>query len=375
MNSLIRIDRPSQALIRVPQRAIPKAEFAAYAVLPAALIVAGIFPVAGLFALPAALVCLYISYRRFGAYFPLCCVLFYGLFALVLNYDVLSVIYFVALFFGFVGVVLSCQTSPYLVCAFTAAVITVAGAFVGVGIVRLAENKPIGDIAASYVTDNADDFAVKFFAYEYYDASDPAPDEKKLSRGEAGYHEAATAAFADYANDEFTHYIWYYCIHYGSVFAAVAFFVANILNGRTASAFDSGASADELEKSTRALGGVKKPVTPLCDMKLPRAYLWACLLPATVTAVVLDLVGGYDFIASTVMHTFATLPSAFGCFTLLYYFAKLFKGRANIAANVFVALLGALAVLFPIALFAISIIGVCDCILNIRYWVEFIRTD
>lgn len=336
---------------------------------------AGAMPSTAVWLMPIILPFLYLLYRRFGAYFPLACIVCYGAVSLVCNYDILSVVYFCALFFAFCGLLISCQLSPYLACVAFAAVVAAVGALFGAGVVRLAEGAPVSDIAERYVLAERADPVISFFARDYYEHAELAPDEIKLEPQDDGYALAAATAFSEWAGDEFGYYIWYYCIHYGALAGAVGYFVAVIVNRRTASCYDDGTTDAEIALSTRALGGVRVEKMPVAAMRVPRSYLWACLLPAALTAMILSFVGGYDFLSSTVMHAFVTLPSAFGCFTLLAFFASLFKGRARTAATVVVAVVGVTAVLFPIALFATSILGVCDCILDLRFRTNFIMTD
>lgn len=362
-------------LRRVPQRGISVYELLTYAILPFLLIMAGAMPSAAVWLMPIILPFLYVLYRRFGAYFPLACVFVYGAISLAFNYDILTVVYFCALFFALCGLLVSCQISPYLACAACAAVFAVVGAMLGVCVVRLAEGVPISEIATRYVLAEREDPVISFFARDYYEHAELAGGEIKLEPKDEGYALAAATVFSEWASDEFGYYIWYYCVHYGALAGAVGYFIAVIVNRRTASCYDCDATEAEISLSTRALGGVRVETAPIADMKLPRAYLWSCLLPAAVAAMILEFVGGYDFLSATVMHAFVTLPSAFGCYTLLAYFASLFKGKARTAANVVLVVVGIAAVIFPMALFVLSIIGVCDCILNLRYWTNFIMTD
>lgn len=339
-------------------RAKKAGEIFLYFAVPLLLVLAGALPSVALLILPVVLPLLYLLYRRFGPYLPLSCVVFYGILSLTLNYDILTVIFSVALFFAFCGLVISMQfnNSQYLLCATVAVCFAVVGAFAGVGIVRGAEGKPIGDIAANYVLEKQSDPIVAFFARDYYDAQKkPTPGKDKLKPGDEGYAEEAQQSLSEWAKDEYDTYIWYYCIHYGAVIALVGFIVAaglnNKVNGKGNSVFNS----------------------RLGDMKLPRAYLWTMALPATVTGVALSLVGGYGALSATVMHTFTSIPAAFGCYTLLGYFAALFSGKARIAAYIILTVIGIAAVVLPFVLFLLSILGVCDCILNLRFWTEYIR--
>ena len=112
----------------------------------------------------------------------------------------------------------------------------------------------------------------------------------------------------------------------------------------------------------------------LADMRVPRSYLWAVVLPALVAGIALDIVGGYAMLSATVMHLFVTVPSAYAFVTLATFFASLFVGKkARIAAHVALAVVLAAMLVFPLALFVGSLIGVCDVILNLRFWTEFIR--
>lgn len=362
-------------LNRVPNRAPSRWEIIAYLATPCLLGVAGAFPVAAIIVMPAILVLLYLLYRRFGVYLPMFCVACYGAVSLSLNYDVLTVVYLFALFFGLIGIVVSCCVSPYLACVATAAIVLAIGAIAGVAVVRLAERKSIGDIASEYIAAHSDDAIIHFYATDYYDSRRPAANEEKLTPDDAGYEATVTARFSDWANDEFTHYIWYYCIHYGGVFGAAAFIVATLINRRTASAYDIGVNENALRSSTRAMGGVRVMPNTLAQMKLPRAFLLSCVLPAFVASIVLYFVGGYGFITSTITHTFITLPASFGCFTLFAFFAGLFKGRARTAAYVILGVLGVVAMIMPVVLFFLGILGLCDCIVDLRYWTKFIMEE
>lgn len=360
---------------RVPQKPISASEIVSYAVLPFILIMCGAMPSAALFFLPVALAFLYVLYRRFGIYLPIACIAVYGAVALGINYDILTVVYLFGLFFALFGLIVGAQQTHYLAYAACAAVFAIFGALFGAGVVRLAEDKPVTEIASDYVLRESDDPFLRFLAREYYADLSLPPDETKLEPSDPEYAQAATIGFARYMSDELEKYLLYYCIHYGAVTAAVGFFVSVVVNRNTASAYDIGVTPEMLASSTRALGGVGNMTTPISAMKMPRSYLWTCVLPATVAGIVLELIGGLDPLSATVMHTFATLPSAFGCFTLIAFFASLFKGKAKTVANAVVCVVGAAAVTFPIALFAMSVVGVCDCILNIRFWVKFIAED
>lgn len=328
-----------------------------YFIIPFLLIAAGTMPSTAILILPVVLPLLYLLYKRFGPYLPLGCIVFYGVLSLSLNYDILTVVYSVTLFFAFCGLAVCVQFCPsqYLFAAAVAACFAVLGAFAGVGIVRAAEGTPMGDIAARYVMNERADPVISYFARDYYDAQKPQLDEVKLKPADDGYDEAAAKSLSEWAKDEFDAYVWYYCIHCGVVLGFVGFFIVAGLNGKLGGRGNARFSAR------------------IGNMKMPRAFLWTMALPATVTGLLLGFVGGYEALSATVMHTFCTLPAAFGCYTVLGYFAALFKGKARIAAYIVLGLIGVTAVVFPLALFILSIFGVCDCILNLRYWTEYIR--
>lgn len=362
-------------LNRVPNLSPSRWEMIAYLAAPILLGFAGAFPIAALFVMPIVLILLYLLYRRFGVYLPAFTVACYGVVSLCLNYDVLTVVYLCALFFGLFGIVVSSCISPYLACVATAAIMIAVGAIAGVAVVRLAERKSIGEIAAEYIVTHSDDAVISFFAADYYDALRPAANEIKLTGGDEGYTAAATEKFSEWARDEFTYYIWYYCLHYGGVFGAAAFFAAVLINRRTVSAYDIGVDENSLRRSTRAMGGVRVIPTTIAQMKLPRVFLLSCVLPAFVASIVLYFVGGYGFITSTITHTFITLPAAFGCYTLFAFFAGLFKGKARVAAHVVLIIFGVAAVVLPVLLFILGILGLCDSILDLRFWTRFIMEE
>lgn len=366
--------RDPAELRRVPQRPICVCEIVSYAILPFLLIMAGAMPTAALPVLPAALVMLYLLFRRFGIYLPVACTVVYGAAALWLNYDILTVIYSVALLFALVGLCVSAQCKAYLACAATAAIFAIAGAMSGVAVVRIAESKPIADIAAGYVISERDDRIIDYFARDYYDNGVKLNvGEQKLKPSDEGYKDATIGFLADWASDEYGEYIWYYCIHYAAVAAGIGFFFSIALNRKTSSCRDADATEADLRKSTRALGGVRVLRTPVAQMKMPRSYLWTCVLPAMITGLALQFVGGYSALAATCTHLFVTMPSAFTFITVATYFATLFKGKARVAAYIVLGALAMLTVVFSAALFFFSVIGVCDCILDLRYWTEFIK--
>lgn len=362
--------------MRVPQLRISRYELVLYAILPFLLIMMGAMPTAALFVLPLALMLLFLLYRRFGLYLPTSCIAAYGTASLVLNYDILSVVYLCFLTLAFFGLVLSVQLKPFLLCVVLAAAFAVIGALVGMGIVRLIKDAPLTDVAAEYIREKPDDPVIDYFARTAYDKADIPADVGKKSPGDDGYKDAVIEWFAQKPKKEYDGYTWYYCIHFGAVFGVLGYLVAITIGKNTASAFDADDEDGEalLCLSTRALGGMHVEPTDISDMRVPRSYLWACLLPALIGSIVLDLIGGYAHLSATLMHLFITLPTAFACITLLCYFLSLFSGVGKIVATVVFALLCIATVIFPIVLFVISIVGLCDIILNIRFWTEFIRS-
>ena len=368
---------------RVPQRRPTVCELLLYAVLPFLLAMAGVMPTTAIVVLPFVFLLLYLLFRRFGIYLPLSCIAAYGILSLSINYDILSVVYFVTLFFAFCGLVLSQQTTPYLKRIAIAAIVAVAGMLIGVGIVRLAEGVPISDIAARFVYSHKTDPVVYVLARAYYDGVKLPVGTVKLPHTDPGYFAAAIECFAEYVGDTLSVEFWYYCFHCGFLLAAVGFVIADIVNRRTLGVYDMVDIAaaenvleigERLKSSTLALGGVRCDVK-LSQMKMPRAFLWTMALPVTVAGIIIGLTTDLSMLTATLMHMFVTLPSAFSCFCLLAYFAELFKGKARVVAFVVLGLIGIVAVVFPIALLILSVLGVCDCILNLRFWTEFIRSD
>lgn len=335
----------------------------------------GAMPSSALFFMPVILPLLYLLYRRFGIYFPLSCVCGYGAVSLVVNYDILTLGYFCFLVFAFSGLVLSAQFKTYLACAAIAAVCAVLGAAAGAGVIRLAENKPQADIVCAYIQSERDDPIISFTARRYYDSADIPEDIGKLEPSDDGYEAAATEYYAETVRDDLKEYLLYYCVHYGAVFGAVGYLLSVVINSRTSSCYDDGATQEKVRRSTRALGGAHAEATPISEMKFPRSYLWACLLPAVVAGIVLEFVGDFSALSATIMHAFVTLPTALCFYTLGAFFASLFKGKARVAAHVVLYLIGAAMVVFPLALFICSLVGVCDVILNLRFWTRFIKED
>lgn len=350
----------SKATVNITLKSPPAVcEILLYFIIPFLLVAAGAMPSTAILILPVVLPLLYLLYKRFGPYLPLGCIVFYGILSLSLNYDILTVVYFLTLFFAFCGLAVCVQfCSPqYLFASAVAVIFAVLGAFAGVGSVRCAEGKPMGDIAAQYVMTERADPVISYFAHDYYDGQKPQLDEVKLKPTDEGYDKAAAKSLSEWARDEFDTYIWYYCIHCSTVLGLVGFFIATLLNGK--------------------IGGRGNAcfAARIGNMKLPRSFLWTMALPATVTGLLLGFFSGYDALSATVMHAFCTLPAAFGCYTVLGYFASLFNGKARVAAYIVFGMIGIAAVLFPLALFILSIFGVCDCILNLRFWTEYIREN
>ncbi len=326
-------------------------------------------PSTGIFFMPGALCLCYLLYRRFGALMPLFTIAFYGVFSLCFNYDVLSVAYLVFLLVAFGGLAYAAQCGSFMTAVTLAAVTAVAGAALGAATVRLVEGEPLSEVAARYVTAEIDDPFVNFLARTEYDGARRMDD--KLRPGDAGYKQAYTEYFSQFVRDEAEAYTVYNCVHFGALFGAIGFLFAVSLNRRSSSCEDMYSTRETLADSVRSLGGAARTCA-IRDMRVPRTYLWTCLLPALVAAVALSIAGGLNAATATVTHTFITLPSAFAFVTLMFYFASLSRG---IIPRILLGLALAAVAVFPVALFVVSAAGVCDVILNLRYWVEFLRKE
>ncbi|MCI9404269.1 MAG: hypothetical protein HFJ22_02345 [Clostridia bacterium] len=359
----------ARALSAVPQRKATPTETVVYALLPPTLIAAGAMPSTGIFFMPGALCLCYLLYRRFGALMPLFTIAFYGVFSLCFNYDVLSVAYLVFLLVAFGGLAYAAQYGSFMTAVTLAAVTAVAGAALGAATVRLVEGEPLSEVAARYVTAEIDDPFVNFLARTEYDGARRMDD--KLRPGDAGYKQAYTEYFSQFVRDEAEAYTVYNCVHFGALFGAIGFLFAVSLNRRSSSCEDMYSTRETLADSVRSLGGAARTCA-IRDMRVPRTYLWTCLLPALVAAVALSIAGGLNAATATVTHTFITLPSAFAFVTLMFYFASLSRG---IIPRILLGLALAAVAVFPVALFVVSAAGVCDVILNLRYWVEFLRKE
>lgn len=365
-------DKRTDELLHVPQKRQSPFEIALYSLVPLLLIMAGAMPSTAVFIVPFVLPLLYLLYRRFGMYLPFCCVLFYGVFALVFNYDLITIVSVSFLLFALFGLVFSLWLKHYLLCVTVAALFAVAGMGVGVGLVRAASGEPLEATCIEYFQAESDDAVIAHYIESAYDGAELPSSVVKLERGDEGYDEAVYAYIDTFVETEFLPYVPYYCLHIGAVYALVAFLLASALNGNTSCALDHGAVSSRLPSSTRCLGGTR-PSVRLSAMKIPRAYLWSVALPALVVSVILDIVGGFDILSATVMHAFVTLPSAFAFFTLLLYFASLFKGRANVAATCVAVVVVAVNVIFPVVMFFCSVVGLCDVILDLRRVTEYLR--
>ncbi len=360
------------ALAATPQKPVSPYEIASYAVIPPLFIMAGAMPSSALFIIPVLLPLLYLLFRRLGACLPVACVLNYGLFSLVFNYDVITVVMFCFLLFSIVGLISACQTAPYLLCATVAAVFAVTGATVGYAVVRQVCGKPVYDVAAEYVVTEREDPIIGFFNSEIYENAEIPEDLQKLDKGDDGYDLAAAKYSSETVAAEVKGYAFYYMLHYAGICAAIGYFFAVAINRRTVSPRDDGVTEKAVKSSTRALGGVVREKTPISGMKLPRAFLWTCVAPSLVASIVVDLIGNMESLSATVMHAFVTIPGAFAFFTLIMFFASLFRGRARIAAYIVAGVIAAAMLMFPAVLFFGSMIGVCDCILNLRYWTRYL---
>lgn len=355
------------------RRAVKAYEPVLYALLPILLATAGVLPTLAAVMLIFALPILFLLYRRLGAYMPLFCIAAYGALSLTLNYDLLSVIFLFALFFAFCGLVVAVQFSPYLLCATIAAVCAVLGALGGIGAVLLVERQPLEAVAEQYVYSAYDDPIIGYFARDYYENKKLPNGTDRVYPDRDGYDEAVARRYAKYRADDFCAYYFYDCVDFGGLLAAVAYVFAVLLCRSTAGKFDAEVDTDKLGRSVRCMGGIGKAPCALKDMRLPRAFLWTMALPATVAGIILKFVGDYGVLTATFMHAFVTLPGAFAGFCLLAYFASLFKGKAGVAAKVVLCIIGVAAVAMPVLLFVVAVLGVCDSLLNLRFWTEFIK--
>lgn len=365
----------AERLRAVPQRAPSAVEILSYAFLPLLFIMIGAMPMSGFILMPFTLPMLYLMFRRFGFFPPFFCIVFYGLLSLLFNYDILSVFYICFLAFGFFGLVGAMQTKPYLLCALLVSLCCFSGVLVGAGIVRLAEKKPIGEVAAEYVLSEREDPFLRVILEYFYEHDDVPEDMGKVEKDNPEYSLKAAEYAAKFIADDMKLYLPYYCLHFGAVYGAVGYFFAIFLNGRTCSPYDVGANEDNVKRSVRSLGGILPEKRRIEHMTLPRSFLWVCLLPAFVVTLILEFVGDFDPLSSFIMHAFVTLPGAFGFFTLLCYFSSLFSGKTKIAANIFFGIIAAVAVYIPVVLFFCSMVGICDSILNLRYWTRFLTEE
>ena len=336
-------------------------------------VASGAVPLIGLFLMPVALVALYLSYRRFGIYLPVFALAAYGIASLTLNYDIITVVYLCFLIIAFFALVTAVQLKIYLLRAAVVLVFCALGCAAGCGVASLVENAPVPDICASYITTHADESFFDGLIERVYDNAD-IDEEERVGKDSPEYKAAATEYAAQYIRDETDGYIAYYCIHFGALFGLVAFFGATVINGMTASPYDESVTEKQINRSSRALGGAYRDGVKMRDMRLPRLYLLIFVLPALIASIVLGIAGGLEAQSATVMHACITMPSEFAFVTLATYIATLFNGKGRVIALVVLSLL-LLANILSIVLLVCSIFGLCDCILNLRYWIKYLAGD
>lgn len=354
------------------QKPIGVCEYIAYALLFCLLVMIGAMPVCAIILLPIVLPLLYLLYRRFDALLPFSVIAAYGVTALIVNYDILTVIYVCFLLAALSGLIVSVNLAKYLVCVTVAAICGICGGVLGMSVVRLAEGVSLERIAETYILRESEDPLLSFAAKRIYERDEL--DTVKLAVDDPDYAQAATAFFAARSGEDLSKNAAYYCVHFCGVFAITAYIIAAMINCRTVSAFDSRSAPLCVAESTQALGGIATPQTRLRDMRVPRAFLWSFVLPAFFVSMILELVGGYAPISSLLMHGFVTIPSAFAAVTLMLYFFSYAKGKSRIAAGVVCGIIGVAMVYVPMVLFICSVFGLCDCLLNLRFWTEFIKS-
>ncbi|MCH5351086.1 MAG: hypothetical protein J1F39_03860 [Clostridiales bacterium] len=357
----------------LPQKKVPLWELVLYMLAPAALIAAGYFPLIGILLMPVALVLLYFTYRRFGLYLPLFAIVSYGTLSLTLNYNVMSVVYVCFVSVAFIGLVFAVQLKKYLLRAAVVYVMCVLGAFGGCGVVALTEHASVAEVTASYVSAHADEPFFDGLIRSLYENGDVDRDER-VDEDDPDYKKVATEYAAEHVLEETEGYVLYYCLHFGGIIALIAFFFAALINGLTASPFDENVTEKEINNSRRALGGAYRDGIKIRDMRFPRMYLLVFLLPAFIASIILGIAGRLENVSATVMHAFVTVPSEFAFISLAVYIATLFNGKGRIAALTVLALIFA-ANVFAVVFLVCSIFGVCDTILNIRYWIGYLSRD
>lgn len=357
----------------LPQKKVPLWELAVYMLLPAALVSAGIFPLIGIIIMPIALVLLYFVYRRYGIYLPIFVIAAYDSMSLTLNYNVMTVVYACFISTAFLGLVFAVQFKKYLLRAVIVYVMCVVGALGGCGVVALTENSSVAEVASSYVVAHADEPFFDGLIRSLYESGDVSKDER-VEADDPDYKNAATEYAAEHIREEAEGYVPYYCIHFGGIIALIAFFGAAIINNMTVSPFDENVTEKQICFSTRSLGGVHRDGISVRDMRIPRLYLLIFVLPAFIASIILGIAGGLDNVSATVMHAFVTVPSEFAFITLAAYIATLFNGKGRIIALIVLGLLFA-ANVFSVVFLVCSIFGVCDTILNIRYWLGYLSSE
>lgn len=357
----------------LPQKKVPLWEFVLYMLLPVALVFAGIFPLIGIIIMPIALVLLYFLYRRYGIYLPIFVIASYDVLSLTLNYNVMTVVYACFISVSFLGLVFAMQFKKYLLRATIVYVLCVVGALGGCGIVALTEDAPVAEVAASYVVTHSDEPFFDGLIRSLYENGDVDRDER-VDEDNPEYKEAATEYAYNHILEETEGYTPYYCLHFGGIIALIAFFAATVMNYMLVSPLDENTEVKQINNSTRCLGGAYRDGIKVRDMRLTRWYLLIFVLPTFIASVVLGIAGGLDNVSASVMHAFVTVPSEFAFVTLAVYIATLFNGKGRIIALIVLGLIFA-ANVFSVVFLVCSIFGVCDTILNIRYWIGYLSSE
>lgn len=388
----------------------------------AALAAGGILAVAGCFpvlAVPLSLAAMpALAYgKRLHAATPFAVLTLWGVLALSLNFDWLTLVSLVVTFVACGWDALLADRDNFLlsgaVCGLGAAVAAVAVC----GAACLSLQTTPSQLCEDYALQNRDNFVIAHAANRYFDKLETA--EEKPPKGTPAYADRAVRAYAGHLRQTMASDFIYYLTAYPVTLALFGNFLfilqrKDALKRRRkredcppkaqsrAAASDTPPTAqiahtsdggiplqmpkkrfsahDDAQAREDAVLGepaehavcVSASKTDFAEMRLGRPFLWTVFVPVLLFSL-LGLLEVMQPVVAAAFNITVFLPCAAAGFCLTLYVARLCRGKLKTALTILFVVLGVAAVFVPYVTFALSVFGFCDCLINMRKLFDIVK--
>ena len=329
-------------------------ELTRYVLLFAVLLLMAVVPLFAVILLPVALALLLWLYARHHVGLPLWVCALYPLLAWPFGPNVLHVAVAVMLPCGFAALAPTVGRYGPLAGASAGALGLLVALLAVTGAFSLAHRCSPQELTYDCVIELPDP-VIGLAATVYYDGlTDEQAGGKKPQKGTEAYDRAAREAYAAAVKQEADEQLYWYLSGIAVFGGLAAYLLLLPLLRRT--------QADR----TRYAPTLRLPTTAVRDLRLPRSYLWVCLLPALAFSA-LSAIALLRPITRAVFNVLITLPCAFAGFTVLLHTCYRAQGRLRAWVLTLLGVAVAAAMVFyDWGLLVLSLLGLADCVLDLR---------